>query len=262
MDRLTGAASAFNVLLEKYRHHNGTLTSPTPSLSLSNPNMIYIIFTVAIAHLSGYRTRHPQSGMQKTGTAMSLQTQAHLLNCLEALTSIGVTWGLARRCWKTLDRLMEAEGLKPQRNAAPSDAAQASLGKRKREEEDVIGNGRRPFLGGARGALPAGPNMEPTTLSTFAPNPVSVRSVTTPTSVPYNASGWELDPTATTPFPILAPSLHSELFGSTDFPSPSSAKWLPEAQENESIGLGIVWNGEWDDQLWARTIEQYRVEHQ
>ena len=205
--------------------------------------MIYIIFTVAIAHLSGYRTRHPQPGMQKTGTAMSLQTQAHLLNCLEALTSIGVTWGLARRCWKTLDRLMEAEGLKPQRNATPSDATQPSLGKRKREEEDVVGNGRRPFLGGAR----VGPGMEPTT---FTPNP---RPVATPT---YNTSGlgptgWELDPT-TTPFSILAPTLQSELFGSTDFSS--SARWLPEAQENDSIGLGIVWNGEWDDQLWARTM--------
>ena len=202
--------------------------------------MIYIIFTVAIAHLSGYRMRHPQSGVQKTGTATSLQTQAHLLNCLEALTSIGATWGLARRCWKTLDRLMEAEGLKPHR------PTQASLGKRKREEEEVIGNeGRRRFLGGARGVLPS--HMEPTP---FAPNPGSVRSVTTPT---FGPAGWELDPAAT-PFSMLAPTLHSELFGSTDFSSSSPARWLPEAPENDSIGLGIVWNGEWDDQLWARTM--------
>jgi len=92
--------------------------------------------------------------------------------------------------------------------------------------------------------------MEPTTLSAFAPNPGSVRPVATPT---FGPAGWELDP-ATTPFSMLTPTLHSELFGSTDFSSSPSARWLPEAPENDSIGLGIVWNGEWDDQLWARTM--------
>jgi hypothetical protein len=34
------------------------------------------------------------------------------MNCAEALAEIGETWDLARRCWVTLDRLMEVEGLK------------------------------------------------------------------------------------------------------------------------------------------------------
>jgi hypothetical protein len=216
--------------------------------------MIYIIFTVAIAHLSGYRMRHPQLGVQKTRTAMALQTQLHLLNCQEALTSIGLTWRLARRCWKTLDRLMEAEGLKPQQNPTASDATQPSSGKRKREDDDVIGNGRRPFLGGARGLIPGvqiGSNIDQSTLRTFAPTPVTAKPMGTSASVPYNAAGWEHSTPSTSPFSIPTPTLHSELFGPTDF---SSSRWLSETQENDSIGLGIVWNGEWDDQLWVRTM--------
>lgn len=222
--------------------------------------MIYIIFTVAIAHLSGFRMRHPQLGVQKTRTSMALQTQLHLLNCQEALTSIGLTWRLARRCWKTLDTLMETEGLKPQRNPAPSDTTQPNLGKRKREDEDVIGNERRPFLGGARGLLPGvqiGSDMNQSTLPTFAPTPANAKPMGTSASMPYNApglgpAGWELSTPSTSPFSIPTPTLHSELFGPTDFAS--SSRWMSETQENESIGLGIVWNGEWDDQLWVRTM--------
>jgi hypothetical protein len=258
-DTLAEAASAFNTLLEKYRNtHNEALFPSNPPLSLSNPSMIYIIFTVAIAHLSGFRMRHPQLGIQKTRTAMALQTQLHLLNCQEALISIGLTWRLARRCWKTLDRLMEAEGLKAQRNPTASDTTQLSHGKRKREDEDVIGSGRRPFLGGARGLLPGvqiGSNMDQSTLPTFVPSPATPKPMGTSASMPYSAPGlgpasWELG--TPSPFSVPTPTLHSELFGPTDFSSLS--RWPSETQENDSIGLGIVWNGEWDDQLWVRTM--------
>ncbi|KAF8890044.1 hypothetical protein CPB85DRAFT_263959 [Mucidula mucida] len=114
------AASTFNMLLEKYRN---TDTSPS-LLSVSSPSMIYLIFTTAIAHLSGYKYKEKT---ESHSTTAALQTQLHLLHCLEALKAIGGTWELARRCWRTLDRLMEVEGLRP---SVPGEV------KRKRDGDD------------------------------------------------------------------------------------------------------------------------------
>ncbi|KXN85631.1 Nitrogen assimilation transcription factor nirA [Leucoagaricus sp. SymC.cos] len=168
------AASSFNVLLEKYRQSQATpsmsLTSPStaannsPALSHTNPNMIYLIYTVAIAHLSGYKIRQTQQqqlasggGFNQVAPAVSvsptsaLQTQLHLLKCSEALASIGFTWELARRCWKALDTFMEMENLKPRSGTGAGSVAgiggspilelqgdkdSLTLGKRKRELED------------------------------------------------------------------------------------------------------------------------------
>ncbi|KAK7435767.1 hypothetical protein VKT23_019465 [Stygiomarasmius scandens] len=189
------AASTFNVLLEKYKNvyfssahqqhlpdssSSSSMSSSVPTISLSNPNMIYLVFTVAIAHLSGYRIKvqryrqyqeclhsrereeharreksmgrgspylHSTLPNQSSNSALNgpppsppspaltLQTQLHLLNCLEALKAMGGTWELARRCWKTLDRLMEGEGMKPG-GYAMGMMGQTVFGggKRKREE--------------------------------------------------------------------------------------------------------------------------------
>lgn len=260
-DTLAEAASAFNGLLVKYRQiqSDESMASSSSPLSLSNPNMIYIIFTAAIAHLSGYKMRHSPPGMQEArSTVMALQTQLHLSNCLEALTSIGVTWGLARRCWKTLHKLMEVEGLKLQRSTTSSDLTQPNLGKRKREGDDVTGDARRPFRGGPREPLPGAHISTNMTQPAFCPTLGNAKSMITSTPLPQNAT--ETDPAAwgvvstTSPFKTLSmppPALPSELFSSTEL---SSARWLSETQENDSIGLGIVWNGEWDEQLWTRTM--------
>ncbi|KAK2467911.1 hypothetical protein APHAL10511_000206 [Amanita phalloides] len=258
MDTLAEAASAFNGLLEKYRQiQNESMLPTNPPLSLSNPNMIYIIFTVAIAHLSGFRMRHPQAGSQKARTtAITLQTQLHLLNCLEALTSIGVTWRLARRCWRTLDKLMEVEGLKPPRSTTPSDP-KSSIGKRKREGEDVIGDVRRQFPGGPRDLLPGvhvSPDMEQAPLPTFGTTLERAEFMATPPPqnvCPTDAWGVASSSSPFQAFTMTAPGLPLELINSMGF---SSARWLSDIQENDSIGLGIVWNGEWDEQLWTRTM--------
>ncbi|PBK89054.1 hypothetical protein ARMGADRAFT_350456 [Armillaria gallica] len=107
------AASTFNVLLDK-------LTVNPSSLAQSNPAMIYLIFTTAIAHLSGSKL--------SVRPTLRLQTQLHLMNCAEALKTIGETWELARRCWRRLDRLMDVEGLNPQSEGDGS--------KRKRDKEE------------------------------------------------------------------------------------------------------------------------------
>lgn len=96
---------------------------------------------MAIAHLSGYKLRQAQQGSGSTSNTLSptsaLQTQLHLLKCLEALASIGFTWELARRCWKTLDTFMEMENLKPRAGEMPEENNNSlMLGKRKREIEE------------------------------------------------------------------------------------------------------------------------------
>jgi hypothetical protein len=50
---------------------------------------------------------------------------------------MGGTWELARRCWKTLDRLIEVEGMKPGGHAmgTMSHGNGSELGKRKREND-------------------------------------------------------------------------------------------------------------------------------
>ncbi|KAF8628850.1 hypothetical protein AX17_005910 [Amanita inopinata Kibby_2008] len=279
IDTLAEAASAFNALLEKYRQTQGeSPISSNPRLSLSNPNMIYIIFTVAIAHLSGYKMRHPHSGLQKAAlartTAMALQTQLYLLNCLEALTSIGVTWRLATRCWRTLDRLMEVEGLKPKRNTtisearAPGQPALGGLGKRKREEDDSIRDAQDTFsfhagdggLHGTRDAVPGvrvSPNIDHTSLSAFDPTPGNPNHVDGSISVTQHSANparacWNPNPvSAFNGLSMSASALPAEIFNSALF---STARWLSETQESDSIGPGMVWNGEWDDRLWARTM--------
>ncbi|KAF5390979.1 hypothetical protein D9757_004004 [Collybiopsis confluens] len=150
-DIFLDAASTFNLLLEKYK--NQYASSPAAAaapLSLSNPHLVYLIFTAALAHLSGYKARlqqarfgpnpvgiHPSqhslphhratSPLPRNASSLStasllpltpqqqtqqLQTQLHLMNCLDALKAIGKTWELARRCWRTLDQLMDNEGMK------------------------------------------------------------------------------------------------------------------------------------------------------
>ncbi|KAK0444279.1 uncharacterized protein EV420DRAFT_1751901 [Desarmillaria tabescens] len=108
------AASTFNVLLDK-------LTVDPSSLAQSNPAMIYLIFTTAIAHLSGYKL--------SVRPTLRLQTQLHLMNCAEALKTIGETWELARRCWRRLDRLMDIEG-KRKRDKEEDHPARNNPGKR------------------------------------------------------------------------------------------------------------------------------------
>ncbi|KAJ6560395.1 hypothetical protein B0H19DRAFT_1147519 [Mycena capillaripes] len=121
------AASTFNVLLDKYR----------PSLPLAGPPVVWLVFAAARAGLhraglgagatattGGGKSAHGLGG--GGGTARALQTQLYLLNCREALAAMGGTWELARRCARTLERLMEGEASRPQSTA----------GKRKRGEGD------------------------------------------------------------------------------------------------------------------------------
>ncbi|KAF9062984.1 hypothetical protein BDP27DRAFT_255695 [Rhodocollybia butyracea] len=177
------------------------------AFAMSNPSLIYLIFTVALAHLSGYKSRlqqartnyhsnHRRSSLhyraaspypttsipiisfssppatprQRTAPSLptthtlltpqqqtqQLQTQLHLMNCLDALKSIGTTWELARRCWRTLDQLIDKEGMKPggtgMRDREPSlvevggSVQSHGLGKRKREGDEVDNRLRTPAV--------------------------------------------------------------------------------------------------------------------
>jgi hypothetical protein len=121
------AASTFNVLLDKYR----------PSLPLAGPPVVWLVFAAARAGLqrapAAAKSAHGVGGsMGMGGTARALQTQLYLLNCHEALASMGGTWELARRCARTLERLMEGEaGSRPHSTA----------GKRKRGDGEAGGSG-------------------------------------------------------------------------------------------------------------------------
>ncbi|KAJ7246573.1 hypothetical protein B0H12DRAFT_1235505 [Mycena haematopus] len=141
------AASTFNVLLDKYR----------PSLPLAGPLVVWLVFAAARVGLQ----RIPQAGAAKSvhslnsggigsGTARALQTQLYLLNCREALASMGGTWEFARRCARTLERLMEGDGVpsrphsgegKRKRGDGEGGAGESgdggSGGKRLREEKSV-----------------------------------------------------------------------------------------------------------------------------
>lgn len=332
-DVFLDAASTFNVLLEKYRNSYIPATTasshPVSSLPLSNPNMIYLIFTVAIAHLSGYKLKQQQtqkmqqSSQQRLGlmdsndhsraTTVALQTQLHLLNCLDALKSIAGTWDLARRCWKTLDRLIEVEGMKPQsaqRSASNSISVSSPpmdgmSGKRKREEDDLSLSalglvGQRQFARVDALSVPhpqrrrENENAVASSSSTVATtvNPIyagrpsaspqgtdassiSTALVSTPTPAdgdPFTSAedrlnsalmDWHKTSMATGPPAGATGGLNlSPLPISTDFFDPalfsSGAGWFSSGNglggEADSMGLGMVWDGEWDESLWGRTL--------
>lgn len=117
------AAATFNVLLNYYRS--------VQRLKRSNPHIIYLIFTGAIAHLSGVRalrlssSNNPNSpsgqsssspsslGLQPgaSSASASITAQYNLLSCVEALKDISSSWPLAERCHRIMTGLMDAEGL-------------------------------------------------------------------------------------------------------------------------------------------------------
>lgn len=89
-------------------------------LKRSNPHIIYLIFTGAIAHLSGVRALRasgvqiqiPPPGAQSSpSTSASFTAQYNLMNCVAALREISTSWPLAERCHRIMTGLMEAEGL-------------------------------------------------------------------------------------------------------------------------------------------------------
>ncbi|KAF9465951.1 hypothetical protein BDZ94DRAFT_1252657 [Collybia nuda] len=234
--------------------------------------MIYLIFTVSIAHLSGFKLRQQQQQQQQqqqaqsnhTGinrsTTMALQTQLHLLNCLEALTSISGTWELARRCWRTLDKLMDMEGLKPKpaapepsRNPGPVEVV--GLGKRKRddgvEDTELGGSSRLPlitsqFWGGQERTInPPAPHGGD--ISSFSQGGINQSQ----SLMGWNpSSGGDLtDHSVSASMPISAESFDLSAF--------ASARWLPEVlnvPEAVPVGLDGVWDGEWDEGFWAQSL--------
>lgn len=267
------AASTFNVLLEKYQQSQSPTLSPSshlarPSLTLSNPNMIYLIFTVSIAHLSGFKLRQSQQAHSNhTGhsrsTTMALQTQLHLLNCLEALTSIGGTWELARRCWRTLDKLMDMEGMKPRPVSSNSSRVQETvegvgLGKRKRDGEDQAGRSDGPvqlsptgnhFRDAREGAMVSPSTSHRSDVMAFTQGGPSQSQ---------SLMGWDPglsnDPSNTLPPISISASADIDTFDPNVF---ASARWLPEVlntPEAVPVGLGMVWDGEWDDGFWAQSL--------
>ncbi|ESK94819.1 nitrogen assimilation transcription factor nira [Moniliophthora roreri MCA 2997] len=276
------AASTFSVLLEKYKNLyytppaqaaqiSQTSTSgpqaptPVPAIYLSNPNLIYLIFTVALAHLSGYRLRRSEQykPTRHAKPFQDIQTQLHLLNCLEALKAIGGTWELSRRCWKTVTRLMELEGLKLGQNGRPAtsaptgdgDMTQSStpvsneqLGKRKREEGDIH-EYASPSSQRQRSNFYSSPSTALSQIPGFSRN-VDFMSTSGQGSMkwdigpPENVAG--LGPASASTEPLLSDLIdHS-----------SSAGWFPELPElleadlSSLVNENGVWNGEWDERLW------------
>ena len=260
-DMFLEAASSFNVLLEKYRQSQITMT-------LSNPNMIYLIYTAAIAHLSGYKIRQAQQRNGITSSSASstsaLQTQLHLLKCLEALGLIGYTWELARRCWKALDGFMEAEHLKPKPDESLDENSNSlMLGKRKREIEEqqertwqsIGGRIGSPATRGPGGlppshlSAPAQNSMHPnvnsplsdlSTVMTPSPNSTPQFMSGFPpssSSTGIGASGWE-DATGIS----FTPMTNEELAAFD--PLLFQTKWMPDGSQT----VNAEWNNHhsWD----------------
>ncbi len=240
-------------------------SNDTSPLSHTNPNMIYLIYTVAIAHLSGYKLRQVQSGNGNGSSTISqtsaLQTQLHLLKCLEALASIGSTWELARRCWKALDVFMEMENLKPRAGELPDENNSLALGKRKRDVEE---NNKRPWAMTNRmdnssvGPEARGPPTKQQHSSQFPVNmPSSVPNlgsmVTNSSNGPNQFSpGFSQIPqhnpssnvgTSTWDATGNPPYTSSEAALPVFDPSLFSTKWMPDAPQ----GYHPEWDGSWDD---------------
>jgi hypothetical protein len=233
------AASTFNVLLSKY--------SSAHSLPLSNPHLIYLIFTVAMAHLSGYRQ------LDSVSTTASLQTQLHLLNCLEAFQVVGRTWRLAARCWKVLDRLMDAEGMKPR--ARGNEGTGSALGKRKRTDAPSVAVDHRQQ------------HRRENSLSAATTSAVSDSSITPQYSSSigaqdqYDFSLWPpsvyVPPTATAALPSSSMSqmntTSKDYLFDPDFLS-SNTGWIPEV--NTAGSFEDMWNtSNWDENFWARSLQ-------
>ncbi|KAJ3575464.1 hypothetical protein NP233_g1081 [Leucocoprinus birnbaumii] len=287
------AASSFSVLLEKYRALQTSMTSsnpavPSSTLSHTNPNMIYLIYTVAIAHLSGYKIRQVQGNPNTSPTiaaTSALQTQLHLLKCLEALASIGFTWELARRCWKALDTFMEIENLKPRAGESPDGSnGSLTLGKRKREGEEaqkqriwqpMVGRMDSSSLQGPRPSQPNQIQQQAQPQPQHAPHPVTsypvnlsspvtdLSSLMTPS--PNLATPAQFTPTGFAQLSQLPPTAMGSsgwneaanvAFGPTNEvglpafdPSLYSTKWMPDASQ----ALNAEWNNSWDENAWSQS---------
>ncbi|KAF9450826.1 hypothetical protein P691DRAFT_809349 [Macrolepiota fuliginosa MF-IS2] len=268
------AASTFNVLLEKYRQSQAIAQSNPPSnvpvLSHTNPNMIYLIYTVAIAHLSGYKLRQVQQANANAPATVSstsaLQTQLHLLKCLEALASIGYTWELARRCWKALDTFMEMENLKPRSGEDLDENGSLTLGKRKRETEEPQ---RRPWpmggrldsptvVSGAHGS-PIKPQHPPQQfpVSLSSPVPGLGTMMNSPSMPNQFASGYPQMPQHNPPPNVgtsewngnnNVPYTSSETAFPSFDPSLFSTRWMPDASQ----GASGDWDSSWDETAWSQ----------
>ncbi|KAF7324631.1 Nitrogen assimilation transcriptional factor nira [Mycena kentingensis (nom. inval.)] len=116
------SVSSFNVLLDKYR----------ASLGRAGPHVVWLVFAAARTGLLRAARMNTgdtgaSAGRYGGGTARALQMQLYLLNCRDALATMGGTWELARRCAITLERLMSSDG--------DGGEGAGGSGKRKRPEE-------------------------------------------------------------------------------------------------------------------------------
>ena len=230
------AASTFNVLLSKYRSSH--------SLPLSNPHLIYFIFTVAIAHISGYRQLDDDS------TTVSLQTQLHLVNCLEAFKMIGQTWDLAGRCWRTLDRLMDMEGMNPR--SGQDGGAGSMLGKRKRRDTSYISEQRQQRASLVPSAT-ASTSYDSSVQSQYlSPSSSGGQGQNIPglwaSSLPIPSAA----PSSSMPTATTASASMTDIFFDPDFFS-SNTGWMSELQRPDP--LEGIWNAsDWNEDFWSSSF--------
>lgn len=96
---ISTATAAFKMLLDAIRQP----ATGDPRLQFS-PILIYPLYTIAIALITSER----RAGREETSSA-SLTRQASLSACLETLETMCVTWPLAKRCHRILDRLSQGD---------------------------------------------------------------------------------------------------------------------------------------------------------
>lgn len=285
VDVFLEAASSFSVLLEKYWQSQMTTTLSNPGpLSYTSPNMIYFIYTAATAHLSGYKIRQAQqrNGISSsTSSTSALQTQLHLLKCLEGLSLIGHTWELARRCWKALDTLMENEHMKPRPGESLDENNNNSLmlGKRKREieaQQKRTWQSQGGMIGGGLTTRGGSAGSSPSYLPSSSPQASAQNNTTNTNTYLYpNVNSPLSDPTA-----VMTPSPNSTPQFMSGFPQPLSitsigvsgwedpmlispttnedlamldpllsAKWMSDTSSSSSSSqaLNAEWNNPWSE---------------
>lgn len=158
---------------------------------------------------------------------------------------VGQTWNLAGRCWRTLDRLMDIEGMKPGSREYGS-----MLGKRKRRDTGSFTveeqQQKRENLVSAATALAS---HDPSNAPQFSPH----SSNDTPYQDAFSSWPPSLSIAATTVTSSLVPPMNiisSDIFFDPDFFS-SNTGWMPE------VHMASSFDNIWDtsdgvENFWTR----------
>lgn len=177
----------------------------------------------------------------------SLQTQLHLINCLEAFKMVGQTWDLAGRCWRALNRLMDVEDMKPGGGDNP---AGSMLGKRKRRDTPFdVGQQQQKRDSSLSMTTPS--TLQDTSTALTSPSISGGSNQDVFSSWPSSVSMTSLALTQSSSVPATTTS--TDMLFDPDFFSFNTG-WMPDVHMDGSFGE--MWTtSDWDDNFWAKRLQ-------